>query len=158
MTDNIRSKLAISRVTIEDLPALAEADILAYLGNKIISTVIAPNRWALRDSGAPVKTWVDYEETIERRKRDLVSNETLYKVSRSDDQIPLGMVSISFPGTREDRTWSDWIWGDYLYPLLKYVGISEKGRSVDKEALGLFFATIFSQRDISLRGKVYATV
>ena len=148
--------LCVSRASAEDIPDIAEGELVAFMPNIGYTAVLRPNLASLQKSGIPIRQWPDYYEKLERFQRDFVSHNLQFKVTREEDGKFLGFASMSIPGKREDRTWIDWIWGDCIYPSMRWLGLAETYSSLNKKFLRAIISESMPNRRRLMNGREYA--
>ena len=127
---NDRLRMRIAPMQSSDVPTLAELHITCHLPDKAVSAYLFPSRWALRDSASTVRKTLDYREMLEYLETKRVGHSHLLVCHAEVDgaEKPIGVVQLTFPGKRQDRSFMDWILGDYVYPIMAALGISNKGQ------------------------------
>ena len=164
----------VSPTKYEDLPDLAEGELLAF-SNNVMSSVIAPHRAHLRAEGVSPRTWPDFHATIQRRARAVASHGPVFTArvrlmennpSLNEDMPsenlskPISMMKVSFSPIRKrpSRTWTDFLWGDVLYPIMDMFGIGGTLTGMNKEVFSMIHAHIKDTRDEFMKDRPYASM
>ena len=162
----------ISPTKYEDLPDLAEGELLAF-SNTVMSSVVAPHRAKSRADGISPRTWPDFHATMRRRARAVASHGPVFTarvvIESSEDNSqpasdrlskPISMMKVSFSPVRNrpSRTWVDFAWGDIVYPVMDWFGIGGTLTGMNPEVFGIIFAQMKGARDEIMADRPYAAM
>lgn len=139
-------RISIEPTVVEDLPALAECELLAFSGVLAgdsadwYNELYAPFRAPLARAGPSPRHWPDYAAVIQKRRAQMRAGVVQYFTARvhddseeggagSDDGRGAGQGQISglltiepprsrLEAKRASRKWMERMLGDYIYPAV----------------------------------------
>jgi len=148
--------ITVSAVKPADLADVVTCELLAFPGvDSDVGAHMYPFRAALFTAGLHPKYWPDFQSTIRRRGRKLVSGSEMFKATVVDDSGRVVVVGMAWyapaPGAAKERRWNRRLLNDYVYPALDTV---RSRLWPDTDGMNMEFVNLFKGELIKTRKEI----